>query len=166
MQRWIPQDQKMILQSIADDERRPAHEREAAQRELATPVSQSTPPSQHRRGRNANVPQTQADEDSDLEKALTFRQNDGLTIMDRIEVERGYDPATKNILDAIGNNCLLWLFTNNLADIPVLIACVNRTGSSLVKTKALDALRLISTRSPIDSARDQAREFLNQLDTQ
>jgi hypothetical protein len=163
MQRWIPQDQKMILQAIADDERRPAHERDAARRELATPVTQSAP-SSPRRGRN--VPQSQADEDTDLEKALTFRPNDCMSIMDRIEVERGYDPATKKILDAIGNNCLLWLFGNNVADVPVLIACVNRTESILVKAKALDALRLISQRSPIDSARAQALQFLDQLDTQ
>jgi hypothetical protein len=77
---------------------------------------------------------------------LTFRSNGGLTIGDRIEIERGYDPATKRILDAILNNIVLWLLSANETDEPVLIDIVNRIGSSLAKTKALDALRLISTR--------------------
>jgi hypothetical protein len=77
---------------------------------------------------------------------LTFRNNDGLTTGDQIEIEHGYDLATKRILDAILDNIVLWLFSANETDVPVLIDIVNRTDGSLVKTKALDALRLISTR--------------------
>jgi hypothetical protein len=67
MSRWIPEDHKTILQLIADDERRPAHEREAARRELAAPVAQSAPSAPRRRGRNSNAPQTQQDIDSGVE---------------------------------------------------------------------------------------------------
>jgi hypothetical protein len=67
MSRWIPEDHKTILQLIADDEHRPAHEREAARRELAAPVAQSAPSAPRRRGRNSNAPQTQQDIDSDVE---------------------------------------------------------------------------------------------------
>ena len=78
---------------------------------------------------------------------------------------RSLDESTRAILAAIGNNILLWLFNNNLADVPVLIDCVNRTGSDLVKQKALEALCLIAARSPIEAAKVQAHAFLNQLDT-
>ena len=80
------------------------------------------PPRQHHRlGRNANVPMSQSDVDSDLEQALTFRSNDGLTTGDRIEITRALDPATLQILDAIQDNTLLWLFTSNSTDVPVLM---------------------------------------------
>jgi hypothetical protein len=153
--------QRELLQQIANDDRRPPHERQAARHELGT----ADQPSPRRHGRNANAPQTQADIDADLEQVLTIQPNDGLTAQDRIEIQRGLPEATRLILDAIGNNCLLWLFGNNLADVTVLIDCVNRTGSSVVKAKALDTLRLISQRSPIDSAKTEAQQFLNQLDT-
>jgi hypothetical protein len=50
----MPDYKKDLLQQIADDERRPMNEREAARRELAGPVTQSPPSPCH--GRNANVP--------------------------------------------------------------------------------------------------------------
>jgi hypothetical protein len=150
---------------IADDERRPPQERAKAQRAIAElNLLQSSPSPRH--GRNANVPQSQADIDADLTQALTFRPNDSLTMMDQIAIERGLPESTKSILDATGDNILLRLFSNNLADVPVLIDCVSRTGSELVKGKALDAIRVISQHSTIPAARDQANEFLTQLDTQ
>jgi hypothetical protein len=158
--------QRELLQAIANDEHRPMREREAARRELANPADQPKVQSPCRHRRNANTPMSQADEDGDLEQALTFNPNDGLTTQDRIEIQRGLPESSQLILNAIGNNCLLWLFTNNVADVPVLIDCVNRTGSSLVKAKALDTLHLISRHSPIESAKLQAQEFLNQLDNQ
>jgi hypothetical protein len=161
MPRWIPQNQKTILQQIADDICRPDAEREAARREL-TPSIQTAP--SHRRGRNANAPMSQADEDADLEMALTSRPNDGLTSTDIREIEAAFDPLTRQCLDAIGSNLLLQLFTNNATDVPILISLVRRTGSVLVKTKALDALRLISTRSPIEAAKIDAKNFLTQLE--
>jgi hypothetical protein len=107
---------------------------------------------------------SQADEDADLEMALTSRPNDGLTSTDIREIEAAFDPLTRQCLDAIGSNLLLQLFTNNATDVPILISLVRRTGSVLVKTKALDALRLISTRSPIEAAKIDAKNFLTQLE--
>jgi hypothetical protein len=150
---------------IADDERRPPQERAEAQRAIAE-LNVQSPSSSRRHGRNSNVPQSQADIDADLEQALIFHPNDSLTMMDQIQIERGLPESTKSILDAIGDNCLLWLWTNNATDVPVLIDCVSRTGSELVKGKALDAIRVISQHSTIPAAREQASEFLTQLDTQ
>jgi hypothetical protein len=107
---------------------------------------------------------SQDDEDADLEQALTYRPNDGLTSMDRREIEATFDLVTRQCLDAIGDNLLLQLFTNNAEDVPLLISLVQRTGSSLAKTKALETLRLIATRSPIEPARIAAQTFLTQLD--
>jgi hypothetical protein len=160
MQRWQATSQRIILQSIADDARRPDSEREAARRELSPQAQVASP----KRGRNSNAPMSQADTDSDLERELTFRSNDGLTTQNRIEITRGLDPATLQILDAIQNNILLWLFTSNSTDVPVLIDIIGKTGSSLVKEKAMSALRLIAQRSPIESAKLAAQTFLDQLD--
>jgi hypothetical protein len=160
MPRWIPQNQKTILQQIADDICRPAHEREAARRELS-PSAQVTSP---KRGRNSNAPMSQADTDSDLERELTLHSNDGLTTQDRIEITRGLDPATLQILDAIQDNTLLWLFTSNLTDVPVLIDIIGKTGSSIVKEKAMSALQLIASRSPLEPAKNEAQQYLDQLD--
>jgi hypothetical protein len=151
-----------ILQLIADDPASTHIERTEAMRVLGEMTGQ--PARSHRRGRNANVPLTQADIDSDLEQALTFRNNDGLTTGDQIEIEHGYDPATKRILDAILDNIVLWLFSANETDVPVLIDIIGKTGSSLVKEKAMSALRLIAQRSPIESAKLAAQTFLDQLD--
>jgi hypothetical protein len=61
MQRWQATSQRLILQAIADDERRPENEREAARRELCPPAQGASP----KRGRNSNAPMSQADIDSD-----------------------------------------------------------------------------------------------------
>src|SRR5580704_16348546 len=159
MQRWQATSQRLILQSIADDIRRPALEREAARREL-NPAAQAASP---KRGRNSNAPMSQADEDADLEQALTYRANDGLSSMDRREIEATFDPVTRQCLDAIGDNLLLQLFTNNAEDVPLLISLVQRTGSSLAKSKALETLRLIATRSPLEPAKTAAQQFIDQL---
>jgi hypothetical protein len=151
-----------ILQLIADDPASTYIERTEAMRVLGEMTGQPAP--SHRRGRNANAPMSQADEDADLEMALTSRPNDGLTSIDIYEIEAAFHPVTRQCLDAIGSNLLLHLFTNNEADVPILISLVQRTGSVLAKTKALDALRLISTRSPIESAKIAAQTFLTQLD--
>jgi hypothetical protein len=99
MPRWIPQSQKMILQSIANDERRPMNEREAARRELAGPVAQS-PPSPRRRGRNSTVPQTQEDKDSDVENCFQRDLRDSSsTSSDRREIFLGFDLSTQKLLD-------------------------------------------------------------------
>jgi|SRR5580658_6464169 hypothetical protein len=137
-------DRRRLLHFVIDDPASTTVESTEALRVLGEMTGQ--PARSHRRGRNANVPLTQADIDADLEQALTFRNNDGLTTGDQIEIEHGYDLATKRILDAILDNIVLWLFSANETDVPVLIDIVNRTDGSLVKTKALDALRLISTR--------------------
>jgi hypothetical protein len=164
MPRWKPQDSKTILQMIADDERRSSQERAEADRAIAELNVLQSSPSPRRLGRNSNVPQSQSDIDADLEQALIFHPNDSLTMADQIEIERGLPQSTKSVLDAIGDNILLRLFSNNEADVPVLVDCVSRTESEIVKVKALQAIRVISQHSTIPSARHQASEFLNQLD--
>jgi hypothetical protein len=158
----MPDYKKDLLQQIADDERRPANEREAARRELAAPVAQS-PPSPRRRGRNANAPMSQEDEDSDLIQALTFRPNDGLTILDRREIEADFDPITRECLDTIGNACLLWIW--NPSDTQRMIELHARTKSPFIKSKTIAVLQHIAAYSTIQAARDQASEFLHQLDS-
>jgi hypothetical protein len=100
--------QRELLLQIADDERRPAHERDAARRATAT-ADQPTP-STRRHGRNANAPQTQDDIDADLDQALTFRPTDGLTTQDRIAIQKKLPESTRAILDAISSNCLIGIY--------------------------------------------------------
>jgi hypothetical protein len=159
-------DRRKLLQLIIDDPASSEQERTEAKLALGEmSTDQSTPPSR-RLGRNGNVAQTQMDVDADLEQALTFRPNDGLTTQDRIEIERGLPESTRAILNAIGDNTLLWLFGNNVADVPVLIECVNRTGSRVVKEKAIQALQLIATHSTIESAKMQAQQYLSENEPQ
>lgn len=150
-----------LLQQIVNDPASTDVERTEAMRVLGE-MNASQPSPSHRRGRNANAPMSQADEDADLEMALTSRPNDGLTSTDIREIEAAFDPLTRQCLGAIANNSLLHLFTNNTAEVPILISLVQRTGSVLAKTKALDALRLISQKSPIESAKTAAQEFIAQ----
>jgi hypothetical protein len=151
-------DRRRLLQLIIDDPASTTVERSEAMRALGEMTGQPAP--SHRRGRNSNTPMSQADEDADIEQALTYRANDGLTSMDRREIEATFDPVTRQCLDAIGDNMLLQLFTNNVEDVPLLRSLVQRTGSSLARTKALDTLRLIAARSPVESARTAAQEFI------
>ncbi len=159
MPRWIPQNQKMILQAIADDERRPVNEREAARRELAAPVAQSPSPSAHRRGRNSSVPQTQDDIDSDVENWYRRDLRDsGLTCSDRQEIFQAFDLSTQRLLDAFSNR-LLGLF--DAADPQVLIDAYSTTKSDFVKAKIIETIRHIATYSPLDKT--QAQQFLDQI---
>jgi hypothetical protein len=160
MTRWDPGDKRQMLQAIADDERRPANEREAARRELAGPVAQS-PPSSPRRRRNSNVPQTQADIDADIESS--FRYDSQLTAQDRIEIERGFDTPTQAILAAFGSS-LLWLFQNNAEELRILIALHSKTQSSFVRAKTINTIRWIADYSLNEVAKIQAQRFLNQID--
>jgi hypothetical protein len=159
MPRWIPQSQKMILQQIADDERRPVNERQAARRELAAPVAQSTPLSPRCRGRNSGVPQTQEDKDSDVENWYQRDLRDGsLTSSDRREIFLGFDPSTQRLLDAFSNR-LLGLFS--ASDTEVLIGAYGKTMSEFVKAKVIETVRHIATYSP---NKTQAQQFIDQLD--
>ena len=164
MSRWIPEDHKTILQLIADDERRPAHEREAARRELAAPVAQSAPSAPRRRGRSSNVPMTEEDLDSDVENWYQRDLRDSsLTCSDRREIFLGFDLSTQKLLDAFSNR-LLGLF--NATDPQVLIDAYRKTKSAFVKDKVIETIRHIATYSPIEAAKLQAQEFINQLDNQ
>src|SRR5580693_1178036 len=161
MPRWSPPNQKMILQQIANDERRPANEREAARCELAGPVAQSPPSSPHRRGRNASVPQTQEDKDSDVETWYRDLRDSGLTSSDRREIFLGFDLSTQKLLDAFSNR-LLGLFSPD--DSQVLIHAYRQTKSEFVKAKVIETVCHIATYSPIEAAKLQAQEFIHQLD--
>jgi hypothetical protein len=159
MPRWTPPESKTILQAIADDVRRAPHEREAARRELAAPVAQSAPPSPRRRSRNSNVPQTQEDQDSDVENWYRRDLRDGsLTSSDRHEIFQAFDPSIQKLLDVFSNR-LLGLFS--AADPQVLIDAYGKTKSEFVKTKVIETIRHIATYSPIDKT--QAQQFLDQI---
>jgi hypothetical protein len=159
MTRWDPGDKRQILQQIADDERRPAHEQEAARRELAGPVAQSPPSSPRRRGRNANTPQTQEDLDSDVENWYQRDLRDsGLTCSDRHEIFHAFDPSTQSLLEEFSNR-LVGLFS--ASDTEVLIDAYSKTKNEFVKDKVIETIRHIVTYSPIDKS--QAQQFLDQI---
>jgi hypothetical protein len=157
MPNWMSPSSRQILQAIADDERRPANEREAARRELAGPVAQS-PPSPRRRGRNANAPQTQEDIDNDIESS--FRYDNQLTTQDKIDIQRGYEPSTQAILAAFGSS-LLWLFQNNAEELRILIDLHSKTQSSFVRAKTINTIRWIADYSPNEVAKIRAQQFLD-----
>jgi hypothetical protein len=145
--------QRALLQQIADDERRPAHERDAARRATAT-ADQPTP-SPRRHGRNADAPMAQGDQDADIENSL--RRDHQLTTQDRIEIERGLDPPTQAILAAFGSS-LLWLFGNNSADIELLIELHRRTHSDIVRKKTAETIRWIGDYSCENQLQDSTRK--------
>jgi hypothetical protein len=105
----------------------------------------------------------QEDEDSDLIQALTFRPNDGMTILDRREIEADFNPITRECLDTIGNACLLWIW--NPSDTQRMIELHARTKSPFIKSKTIAVLQHIAAYSTIQAARDQASQFLHQLDS-
>jgi hypothetical protein len=101
MTRWTPGNKLQKLQSIADDERRPAHEREVARRELAVAPAAQPAPTSPRHGRNAGVPQSQQDLDGELENWYQHILLDSnLTGSDRREIRLNFDLSTQAILDA------------------------------------------------------------------
>jgi hypothetical protein len=165
MTRWDPGDKRQILQAIADDERRPQHEREAARRELAVAPADQQAPTSPRHGRNAGVPHSQQDLDGELENWYQrILLDSNLTCSDRGEIRLNFDPSTQAIIDVFGNH-LVWLFGQNVTEIALLIDLHRRTQSDYVRKKTLDAIEWIARFSPLDDARTTAKEFLEQLDT-
>ena len=79
-------DRRRLLHFVIDDPASTTVESTEALRVLGEMTGQ--PARSHRRGRNANVPLTQADIDADLEQALTFRNNDGLRKLLRRHLNR------------------------------------------------------------------------------
>jgi hypothetical protein len=162
MTRWDPGDKRQILQSIADDERRPEHERDAARREL----NADQPQSPRRRGRNSTAPITQEDRDCDIENWYHRDLLDkDLTSTDRNEIFNGFDSSTQAILDAFGSN-ILWLFGNNAVEVPVLIEAVRNTKSDFIRSKALMTLGAIARNSTIETAKAAATDFLTRQENQ
>jgi hypothetical protein len=157
MTRWDPGDKRQILQSIADDERRPESERDAACRELAADQQQPAQPSR-RRGRHGNVPPTQNDQDDDLLAAFNFHVNNGLTIGDYIELCRCFDQATNDCLDAFTHPLLLSIWKPN--DAQLMIDLHGRTKSEDIRARCRDVIQHIAAYSPIELAKTKAQEFL------
>ena len=156
-------DKRKILRLIIDDPASTDVERAEAELELnALTGDQSGPPSR-RLGRNANVPQTQADQDADIENWLRRDLLDSnLTTSGLHEIFHGFDSSTQGILDAFANN-LFGLFPDNLAEIQLLIDLHRRTQSDFVREKATQTIHCIADFSPIESAKTEAQQFLNQL---
>jgi len=163
MPRWKPPDSRTILQMIADDETRPPQEREEARRAIAELNVDQSPPSRLL-GRNANAPQSQADVDSDIESHFRNFHDPRLDGQGRREIEQCLSELTRAILAAFGNS-LLWLFTNNDAEIKILIDLHRRTQSDFVREKTARTIRWIADYSPLASAKAEAQQFLTQLDT-
>jgi hypothetical protein len=151
MTRWDPGDKRQILQTIADDKRRPAH----ARRELGA----DQPQSPRRRGRTTNAPATQDDQDSDLLAALNFRRNDGLTASDYCELCRSFDQITNDCLDAIGHTLLLSIWKDT--DAQLMIDLHVRTNSPIIRSRCHAVIEHIAAYSSIDAAKLQAQEFLD-----
>jgi hypothetical protein len=105
--------------------------------------------STRRRGRNANAPITQQDQDADIENS--FRYDANLTTQDRIEIDRSLDESTRSILAAFGSS-ILWLFGNNTAEIQLLIDLHRKTQSDFVRAKTNTTIQWIADYSPIESA--------------
>jgi hypothetical protein len=160
MPRWSPPNQKMILQQIADDEHRPANEREAARRELAA----ADQPQRQSRRPMRDVPITQQDQDSDIENWFKRGPRDDLTSHERAEIFKSLDDSTQLIIDAI-ENPILALYVNNETEITLLIQTYRQTQSEFVRKKAMGAITAISKYSTVQAARDKANEFINQLDS-
>jgi hypothetical protein len=150
-----------ILRHVIDDPASTEVERAEATRELNA-TDQSAPSSPRRGGRNANVPMSQQDQDSDIENSFRYAAN--LTTQDRIEIVRSLDESTRAILAAFGSS-ILWLFADNAAEIQLLIDLHGRTHSDFVRAKTIQTIRWIADYSPIESAKTAARQFLNQLDS-
>jgi len=157
MTRWDPGDKRQILQSIADDERRPVHEREAARRELSADQPQS-PQLPSRRGRNSSVPPSQDDQDSDLLAALNFRRNDGLTISDYCELCRGFDQLTNDCLRAMSHPLLFSIW--HADDAQLMIDLHGRTNSSIIRSRCRAVIEHVAVYSTIETAKLQAQSFL------
>ena len=140
----MPNDRRAILQLILDDQSTTAVERVEAKKLLAG-MDGSPPPAPRRRSaRNLSAPITQADSDADVEGWYHRDLVDqNLTSTDRNEIFNGFDISTRAILDAFGSN-ILWLFTNNEAEVPILIEAATNSQSAFVRAKALTTLGAIA----------------------
>jgi hypothetical protein len=157
---------KIRLQQIIDDPASTDQERSEATCALCELNSDQPAPSlPGRHGRNANVPQTQADQDVDIESWYQrVLLDSNLTSSDRRDIFQGCDSSTQAIVEAFTNH-LLWLFGNNDAEIHLLIDLHRRTQSDFVRSRVISTIRDIATYSTVPAAREQASEFLNQLDS-
>jgi hypothetical protein len=150
--------QKELLQRIANDERRPVNERDAARRELG--INQPVL-SQRRHGRNANVPMTNADRDSDLLMSFKLLSDPMLTTKDIAEIESSLDVQAQQILGAF-DHVLLGLLANSATDLPLLIELHAATGSDIVRVRARDAIHSIAVCATDSDVRSRAKDFLDQ----
>jgi hypothetical protein len=120
-------------------------------------------PAPRRYGRNANVPSSQADVDSDIENHFRSCGDGRLDADARREIWRALDESTRNIIDAIEDVEMLGSGQVSARDVPTLIDLVGRTQSDFVRGKCLAVLQLIADFSPIESVKTEAQEFLKQL---
>jgi hypothetical protein len=154
-------DRRKLLQLIIDDPSNTDQERTEAQRALDELTADQSRPSRRKYGRNGNLPQTQADQDADIEAHFRNLHDDALTQQDRTQIERELDPQTQLILDAFFSE-LAALYTRHDTELPLLISSAKRTQSDFVRAKTLRAIRAIAGYSQSEVAKRQAQEFLQQ----
>jgi len=159
-------DRRKLLQLIIDDPASTDQERTEAQHALSELTADQRLPSPRKYGRNGNLPQTQPDEDADIEAHFRNLHDDALTQQDRIQIDSEFGQDTQLILDAFFSE-LAALYTRGDAEIPLLIGLAQRTQSDFVRAKTLRAIRAIAGYSQSEAAKRQAQEFLQtQSDTQ
>jgi hypothetical protein len=154
-------DRRKLLQLIIDDPSNTDQERTEAQRALDELTADQSRPSRRKYGRNGNLPQTQADQDADIEAHFRNLHDDALTLQDRTQIDSEFGQDTQLILDGFFSE-IAALYTCNDAEIPLLIGLAKRTQSDFVRTKTLRAIRAIAGYSQSEVAKRQAQEFLQQ----
>jgi hypothetical protein len=147
---------RKTLQRIIDDASSTPLERAEAQRAILDDQSGPRPP--RRFGRNAKIPQSQADQDADIENHFRNLRDDRLDSEARREIEDSLPESTKAILDAYFSE-MMAIYTRHDTESPLLIDLAKRTQSDFVRAKTLQAIRAIAGCSE-SAAKRQAKDFL------
>ena len=114
----------------------------------------STPDEVAEAKRELHPPEIQ--EDALLERWLTGQKDPD---------DHRYGDELRALCRAIRSSRLLWLFTNNAAEIQLLIALHGRTRSELVRLEVMKGIEHIAKHSTINEAKLTAQQYLNQLRT-
>ena len=150
---------RKTLRLIIDDASSTPLERAEAERAITELDDESVPRPPRRFGRNANVPQSQADQDADIENHYRNLNDDRLDSEARREIDRSLPESTRAILAAYFSE-MMAISARHETEIPLLIDLAKRTQSEFVRTKTLQAIHAIASCSENESTKRQAQEFL------